>query len=250
MAAVLDHGHGAVVSHWAAAALWRLPGFSFGRADVTRVRARSGRAGHLGRLHQVRLLAEAHVTTRRAIPVTTLPRTLFDLAAKLHQARMERLMDTVLAKAPGLLVVLHLLLEEIGKRGRPGTALMRAILEDRPPGYIPAESGLESRFAWLLAEAGEPALARQVDVGGQDWLGRVDFVDRSVGLVVEVDSTVHHSSRLDRLHDAARDACLLEAGWRRVLRITDDQVWRRPDEAVRLVRHARAELRRPLPTTH
>ena len=75
-------------------------------------------------------------------------------------------MDTVVAKAPGLLVVLHRLLEEIGRRGRPGTALMRAVLEDRPPGYVPAESGLESRFARLLVEAGEPALARQVDVGG------------------------------------------------------------------------------------
>ncbi|HEX2701508.1 MAG TPA: hypothetical protein VHM89_15010, partial [Acidimicrobiales bacterium] len=42
-------------------------------------------------------------------------------------------------------------------------------------------SGLEARFARLLAEAGGAPLEAQVDVGGHEWVGRVDFLDRSLG---------------------------------------------------------------------
>ncbi|HSH23618.1 MAG TPA: hypothetical protein VK975_06110, partial [Acidimicrobiales bacterium] len=112
-----------------------------------------------------------------------------------------------------------------------------------PLGYIAPASGTEARLARLLAEAGEAPLDRQVDVGGHEWVGRVDFADPALKILVEVDSALHHSSRLDRAADRRRDGALGDAEWQWVVRISEDQVWRRPREAVALVRQARAAAR-------
>ena len=78
MAAVLACGPGAVLSHRSAAALWGMRGHSGGAIEVTA--PRSCRSGHGIRRHCAALPAE-EVTIEHAIPVTTVPRTLFDLAA-------------------------------------------------------------------------------------------------------------------------------------------------------------------------
>ena len=245
MVAVLDAAPGAVVSHGSAALLWRLPGVGSDLVEVSRERGRSGTGTSAALLHQPRALPASHVTERHGIPVTSVARTLFDLAGRLHPARVERLVDTVVARSPSVLVALRGVLDDLSRPGRTGGAVMRAILEARPDGFVPPASGLEARLARILAGAGEEPLDRQVDVGGHEWVGRVDFLDRRLGIVVEVDSDVHHTSRLDREHDRRRDEALTAAGWR-VVRITEDQVWRRPDEAVAKVRAARTEARRAL----
>ncbi|HET7488215.1 MAG TPA: DUF559 domain-containing protein [Acidimicrobiales bacterium] len=237
MIAVLDAGPGAVVSHTSAAGLWRFPGFSAGTVEISRPRSRStcGVAGTV--VHHPRNLPEHHITERHGIPVTTVARTVFDVAARVHPGRLERLVATVVTRAPSVLPTLHAMLAELA--GRRGTAPMRDILARLPPGSVPPASGLEARFARILAQAGEPPLDRQVDIGGHEWIGRVDFVDRALGIIVEVDSDLHHTSALDRAHDRRRDERLLAAGWREVVRVTEDEVWLRPHEAVAKVRAAR-----------
>ena len=131
------------------------------------------------------------------------------------------------------------MLDELGARGRNGIGAMREILRERPVGYVAPASGLQARFRRVLAEAGERPLDRQVDLGGSEWIGRVDFVDRAARVLVEIDSAVHHSSKLDRARDTERDAALLAAGWRVVVRVSEEQVWYRPSEAVDAVRRAR-----------
>jgi len=242
MVAVLDAGPGCVASYRAAAALWRLPGFPLGPLEVSRPRGWSGRRPARARLHETRYLPATHVTEVNGIPVTTLPRTLFDLAGVQKPTRMERLVNTVAARSPAVLSGLHEMLDELAEHGRNGIVLMREILERLPVGCIPP-TGLEERFSALLEEAGEPPLDRQIDLGGHSWIGRVDFVDRALGLVVEVDSATYHSSPLDREADARRDVELLAAGWKRVERIAEEQIWYRPWEPPAIVRRARAALR-------
>lgn len=245
MVAVLHGGPGTAISHTSAAALWRLPGFGFGfgAVEVSRHRSRPQRPTALATLHRPRLLPVEHVTELHGIPVTSLGRTLFDLAANLHPMRLERIVETVVSKSPSALRSLHSLLEELGGSGRSGVTSMRTVLSTRPHGYQATASGLEARFARMLDNAGEAPLERQVDLGGHEWVGRVDFLDRQHGIVFEIDSDIHHTSRMDRARDHLRDQALLAAGWRAVVRIVEDDVWRRPDRAVAAVIDARTSAR-------
>jgi very-short-patch-repair endonuclease len=238
MAAVLDAGPGAAASHRSAASLWRLPGFRLDHLDVSRPHDADHHRGSLGRLHRTRSLPPHHVTSVDGIPVTTPARTLFDLAGLLPPARVERALDNAVATGPGVLRALHRMLPELAERGRTGITLMRELLAVRPLGYIAPASGLETRVVRLLAEAGVRA-RRQVDLGGDDWIGRVDLVVEGTNLVVDVDSARFHTSLLDRERDERRDADLRAAGFE-PLRVTEEDVWYAPDTVVRRVLEGRS----------
>ena len=87
MAAVLAGGDGAVLSHRSAAALWRLRPSARGQAEVT-APGRRGRRPAI-QFHQTRLRAD-EVTVHDGIPVTTVARTLLDLASVVEQRQVER----------------------------------------------------------------------------------------------------------------------------------------------------------------
>lgn len=200
MAAVLDAGRAAVLGLTSAAWAWGLPGFALVPLVCSRERGRTGSTSALARLHQPRYLPPHHVTAVRGIPVPILPRLLFDLAGVLPLSRTARVLDTVLARSPGLLLVLHEMLPELAARGRDGIRAMRVLLAERPVGTRLPESGLERRFEEIVRPFGVH-LRRQVDVGGAEWLGRVDYLDE-LGIVYEVDSERHHQSPADRARAA------------------------------------------------
>lgn len=233
MAAVLDAGDGAVASHRTAAALWRLPSFNLYDRDVSRLHGADHRRPAFGRLHHPRSLPAHHVTVVEGMPVTTPARTLFDLAGVLHPYRTARAVDNALAQSPALLRALHRMLPELAERGRNGITAMREILADRPLSYIAPASGLESRAIQVLEEAGIH-VRRQVDLGGDDWIGRVDLLVEGTNLVIEVDSARYHTSMLDRERDSQRDAALHTAGYD-VLRVTAEEVWSAPETVIRKV---------------
>ncbi|MGH9165760.1 MAG: DUF559 domain-containing protein [Acidimicrobiales bacterium] len=228
MAAVLDAGAGAVVSHEAAAALWGVPGFWMGSLDVSRPRTCTRVRPNLGELHESRRLAPDHVTACDGIPVTSVARTLFDLAGApgLSAWRVERAVDNAISLSPPVLPRLHALLGDLASRGRPGITLMRELLDERPVGYVAPASGLEARVIGLLDEAGI-ATRRQVDLGGDEWIGRVDLLVADAPVVVEADSAIHHTSVGDRRRDHDRDEALAAIGLR-VVRVTDEEAFCRP----------------------
>jgi len=237
MAAALDAGPRAVVSHVSAARLWRLPGFIEDEVHVSRPRGGTRQPCQLGVAHEPRTLPPSHVTARDGVPLTTMARTLFDLAGSVHPARLERALDNALARRLTTATALRRATQDLAEHGRPGSTLMRTLLAERGTDYIAPESGLEARFLWLLRSNGLSEPDRQADVGGDRWVGRVDFAFPGRRLLVEIDSALHHGSKLDREADRRRDIDLAAAGYR-VLRITDDQVWFRPQEAVAMVRNA------------
>lgn len=238
MIAILHAGATALASHDSAAWLWRLPGFT-----ATDVVARSRSHGDPAALgHRPRLLLPHHRTVVRGIPVTTLPRTIYDLAAVLPLGRLARLVDTIDGRSPAILPLLHRMLPEMSARGRTGMTNMRVLLAERPPGDKVRPTGLERRFEQLMENAGYRGFERQVDVGGHSWLGRVDYLWADVGLIVEVDSDLHHASLIDRLHDAERVRGMLAAGYAKVVRATEENLWYRPWMVVEEVGGALREL--------
>lgn len=236
MAVALDAGTDAVASHRTAAALWGLPGFTLARPEASVLRRKDGEGARLGRVHRPRSLPAHHCTVVDGIPVTTPARTVFDLAGVLPPARTERALDNAVAQRPPLLRILHRMLPELAERGRSGITVMRELLTARPVGYIAPASGLEARVIRLLEEAGM-RIRRQVDLGGDDWIGRVDLLVEGTDVVVEVDSARFHSSLLDRRQDIRRDLELRGAGYR-VVRVTEEEVWTAPASVVRKVRLA------------
>jgi very-short-patch-repair endonuclease len=80
-------------------------------------------------------------------------------------------------------------------------------------------------------------MRRQVESGGDAWVGRVDFRDARLPLIVEIQSERYHTALTDTQADEARLAALRDAGFE-VVEITEYQVWHRPDDVVRLIEDA------------
>jgi predicted transcriptional regulator of viral defense system len=89
MAAVLAYGPDAVLSHRSAAALWGFGHPSY-RIDVTTPHRRSGRKAI--RAHTSALHPEDR-TTRDGIPVTSVARTILDLAARSTRDQLTHLIE-------------------------------------------------------------------------------------------------------------------------------------------------------------
>jgi len=240
MAAVLHHGDDALASHAAAAWLWGLPGFGPEHTDVVRARRLVGGS----RPHRPRFDLERYRTVVRGVPVTTLPLTLLHLAGApdVGYGRLSRVVGTVLGRAPSLLPALDATVAELARSGRPGIRLLRTVLAEQGRAEVPL-TGLERRFERILRDAGEPPMERQVDLGGHSWIGRVDYLDRQLLLVTEIDSITFHSSRADQLRDRERDERLLAAGYRKVVRIPEEWIWYEPFRVVHEIREARRSLR-------
>jgi predicted transcriptional regulator of viral defense system len=111
VAAVLACGRDAVLSHRSAAAHWGLLATDQADIDVTASRSRDGVPGI--RLHRSRSLDARDTTTHQGIPITTIARTLLDLAATVRKDRLER----ALAQAERLRVYDHRAITDVIARG-------------------------------------------------------------------------------------------------------------------------------------
>jgi very-short-patch-repair endonuclease len=225
MAAVLSSGEGAALSHHSAAALWGLRGYSERAVDVTT--SHKSTSSRRVRRHVSRLPAD-EITVEHGIPVTTVPRTILDLAATepadavqnlLREAEFHQLWDR--------LSLWDLIERYPGKRGvsRTQTALKR--LKTEPEGR--KRSRLEERFAPFLRQ-NRLALPRF-----NDWilLGdkrfQVDCHWPETRQIVELDGWDGHRTRTAFREDRARDRRLRAAGYS-VTRLTWNQLEDEPEE--------------------
>lgn len=222
MAAVLAGGPDAVLSHRAAAALWGMRRWE-GRIEVTSPRRML--RGRRIRGHQ-RLLPMDEVTTLDGIPVTTVPRTLFDLASvvdeptlarALEQAEILRLTDPL---SPAAVLERH-----PGQRGAKG---LRAALGRPLPPITRRE--LERRFLAALSKAAVQAPETNALVETAQARYEVDFLWRTQRLVVELDGRATHHTAAAFERDRARDRDLQVHGFR-VVRVT----WRQLHDDERAV---------------
>jgi very-short-patch-repair endonuclease len=232
LAAVLAAGERAAVSGRAAAALWKLPGFPPDVVSVTMPVGMTTRQLPSEMRHSC-FLPRHHVTLIRGIPVTTVPRTVFDLAGLVKPGQAERALDNSLALGLTTVGALAGVLEELGQRRRTGTALMRQLLDERGEGYVAPESEMEHRFLQLVDRYNLPVPARQVTLIS----GRVDFLFQPQRFIAELDGRRNHTALLDREADAARDAQLVAQGLR-IMRITWRQLTRTPANVAENVRAA------------
>jgi len=223
-AAVLASGPGAVISHLSAAAVWGLRHGDPVTIDVS-VPCRNTRMRDGVRVHRPRHLTRADTTWRRGIPVTSVPRTLIDLAETVSRRSLERLLDEAEFLKLLDLVALHSALSR--HPGRDGTARLSATLRRHQPGTTRTRTPLEEDFFVLVRAAGLPQAEVNVPVGPFT----VDFLWRDNKLVVETDGGDSHDRRSQRKRDARRDAWLAAHDYE-TLRFTWEQVHSYPAEVL------------------
>lgn len=120
-------GPGCALSHTSAASIWRIGAPLSGSPEVVVARTRSPRATGVV-VHRIARLDDCDVTWVRGLPVTTPVRTIIDLAGVLDPDALEHALGD--ARIRRLVTVRAVLerLEEIGAPGRPGAALLQALL--------------------------------------------------------------------------------------------------------------------------
>ena len=211
LAAVLACGPGAALSHRSAALLWEIRQNSSGLVDVT-VPSQNGRSERVGiRIHRSARLAADEVTAQRGIPVTTLARTLLDLADVLHPQALRRAITE--AEYRGRFDLTSLIAVVESNPGRRGAKVMRAAEQ---AGHR-TRSPLEDRFLAFVDKWRVEEPESNVWLEGYE----VDFLWRRVGLVVELDGAAEHGTRAAVRRDRRRDRVLWRAGFR-TMRLTDD----------------------------
>jgi hypothetical protein len=248
LAAVLDAGEGVALEDASAGWLWTVPGCDFTTpVQLTRQRGVSRPERELlGVVRERRYLPPHHVTTVAGIPTLTLPVLLYQLAARMSPMRFERVADTIVGRSPAVLRGMHDLMPELAARGRNGITIIRQYLEVRPIGTIPP-TGLERKFERNFEDAGQRPPRRQVNLGGHEWIGRVDYFDDEYSLILEIQSETYHSSFLDKAADGVRAQELLDAGFAAVLQVPEEAVWYRPPDVREAVRLARLAVKSPDP---
>jgi hypothetical protein len=183
LAAVLACGDRALLCGRAAGYLF---GAIKGLAPPPEVMAPTKRRVKGVRTHRSRTLDPRDATTWRGIPVTTLPRTLVDLAAVLTEEELARACHEAGVRHKTIPAQVEAVLER--RPNSPGAAKLRAVLTGDVRVTL---SKLERRFLAVLRAAGLPLPETNSPAGGRwvdcRWPGR--------RLTVELDSYTYHRSR-------------------------------------------------------
>ena len=212
LAASLWIGASGAVSGASAAALHHLDGFGPTVAiEVLTTRPARSRQRLLV-VHRTPHWLDVDRAVTGGIGVTSLERTLIELAGTVPEGKLELALEDALRRkltAP----------RKIGERladlplNQPGRGRLLQMLDARGSAP-PAESGLEVKVMRFLRAEGFPTPVRQkvIDEEGR-FVGRVDLVFPERRLIIEVDSFRYHQGRTSFENDRSRRNALTALGW-------------------------------------
>jgi very-short-patch-repair endonuclease len=221
----MTSGSDAVLSHHSAAALWRLRPTSRTRIDVT-VPHRS-RSSELLRRH-ISDVPPDERTVEEGIPLTTVPRTILDLAASEPLHVVKALLREMEFKELWDRLSLRDLIERYpGRRGIRKVTVALDGLKDEPLGE--QKNPLEERFAPFCRRYRLPLPRFNDPITVGDKTFEVDCHWPELAQIVELDGWQAHKSRSAFREDRARDRLLHAHGYT-VTRLTWNQLEDEPAE--------------------
>ena len=183
-------------------------------------------------VHRTTALDPVDVTVVDAIPVTTVTRTLIDLAAVITPDVLEEALDDALRRGLTSIPRLQWRLAELGGRGRAGARAIRAAIAARAGGDAIPASVFETRLFRVLSRSRLPLPVRQHRIRVR---GRViavpDFAYPDIRVAIEADGYGSHGGRARWAHDLARRNRVTAVGWR-VIHVTWSDLRDRPDRVV------------------
>jgi very-short-patch-repair endonuclease len=214
-AALLAAGDDSVLSHYTAGRIEGIVEEADGAPiNVTTSRFRGRPNGVV--VHTSRRLERRDVTWRHHLPITTIDRTLIDLAEVADSRTFERAVETAFTKRRVTERQLRAAIKRLP--GRKGGGRLAAYLDFRADsGYT--RSHAEDIARKLLRSGDLPPFHANDIVEGRE----VDFHFRGCGVIVEIESWKHHSGRLSFENDRAKWAALEARGYT-VLPVTWRQI--------------------------
>jgi hypothetical protein len=205
------------LSNSSATAAWGLLSLQRPLDTVTRPGS-GGPRRHGGLLVYRSLTLDGDRTELKGIPITSVPRTLLDLARN----GSERMLARAVRESVRLdLVTLVAVGDALGRyRGRRGSRrLADTVARYRGLPIERARSGAEVRAMEILAEAGRPLPRLNVRIADEE----ADLSWPAKRLILEIDGGPFH---LDVGEDARKEAAWRAAGWM-VRRVSSDDVYER-----------------------
>jgi very-short-patch-repair endonuclease len=204
-AAVLACGPGAALSHRDGGQLWAILQSSRREVDVTVPRSRAGIPGIA--MHRSRSLDPRDWGRLHGIPVTSLPRTLLDLADVLDLARLRRALEEAdRMRRLDLNAIRETLARHRGRRGGRG---LREAIEAMFAEARYTKSDLEVLLLELCREFGLPQPVMNALVEGYE----VDAHWPGTNVIAELDSWRFHRTREAFERDRAKNLALEAAGY-------------------------------------
>jgi very-short-patch-repair endonuclease len=206
--------------------LWRLEGF---RTKIIELTIPRGRQRQGPGIVYRRVLLPGDVTTIDDLPVTTLPRTLIDLAAVVSRDQLEEALDDASRRGLVTMARLRSRLDRYG-RGRHGVGILRALLDERDHSARPLGSALERKALRMFRAERLPEPIPQFRVrSGNRLIATVDFAYPELLLGIEVDGYRWHTGRKRFVEDRRRLNALTSLGWRIIHVVWEDLQHGRPD---------------------
>jgi predicted transcriptional regulator of viral defense system len=228
-------GRDAVASHHSAALIHGINLLSQPRDTVTLTRPPAKRSSRLrsdGIVFHTADLPPNHMTSRYGLLVTTVPRTIIDLA------RTSPFREAVVAADSALQAELTSKAElafVVGACQRwPGIQQARQVIEFSDER---AESVLESCARVAFAEAGLEPPELQVTILGPSWSFRVDLCWPEHRVIAEADGLAKYGTRKDLVEQFKRDRLLRDAGYQ-VIHFTWHELMNTPEVVIGRIRVA------------
>jgi very-short-patch-repair endonuclease len=230
MAAVLAFGPHAVLSHRSAGHLWGLVPRARIRPEVTRpgfVRGRPFLVVHRG------TLMRDEAAWVRGIPVTSVPRTMFDLAGMLKEREVERAWNEMEVRKYTDRLSVPDLLERYP--GRKGSVLLARLAGRKTLPVGITRNDLEEAFLALVDRNALPRPRMNVHIPLRGRFYEIDCFWEELRVAIELDGGGAHGTTRAFEKDRERDRILLAEGYRPA-RITWDQLQYTPTEVADDVR--------------
>lgn len=193
---------------------------------------KTGRAKETDVVRHAAALPKEHITAYREIQVTTVARTVADIARTSTFAQGVVIADSAMRRDPNVKSRIRDVLQEC--RGWPGVGLARKVAEFAE--WVP-ETPLESAARAVFHEHGLPPPIFQAPILGKNgtFVARTDFCWPEYGAIAEADGMDKYLKRGDLKRDHQRDSRIREVGWE-VAHFLWDELFAAPAEVVARVR--------------
>ena len=233
-------GPDALVSHEAAAEVHHVPNVMRNKVVLVSAHGQHHRLPGVF-VHQLDDVLPEHRTAVDGLPVTTPARTIVDLAAAVHPARLSPIVEATHHARIASYSEVGVCMTSIARRGKPGVRRLARVLDNLTATKGVTMSKLERLLLELIADAGLPRPVSQHAFPGRLFTnGCVDAAYIDAKLVIEADGRAWHTRIADVKRDRERDNDAARLGWQ-TLRLLHEHITADPTGTAELIRDVRRE---------